>query len=65
MNLERHSIEAFNYTALPVRVLFEFGTMAKAADEFFALGGKRAFVVSDLHHMSGAAARLIRVSRKI
>ena len=51
--------EAFQYTALPARVLFGFGTIAKVADELVALGRKRAFVLSDPHHATAAAARLM------
>jgi maleylacetate reductase len=53
-------MEAFQYTALPVRVVFGFGTLSKVSEELFAFGGKRAFVVSDPHHANGAAARLMR-----
>jgi maleylacetate reductase len=54
-------MEAFQYTALPARVLFGFGTIAKVAEELVSLGCKRAFVLSDPHHATAAAARLMRV----
>jgi maleylacetate reductase len=53
-------MEAFQYTALPVRVLFGFGTIEQVADELVSLGRKRAFVLSDPHHARTAAARLMR-----
>ena len=31
------NVEAFQYTALPARVLFGFGTIAKVADELVSL----------------------------
>src|SRR4051812_4147976 len=52
-------MEAFQYTALPARVLFGCGTLMKVADELVSLGCKRAFVLSDPHHATGAAARLM------
>ena len=52
-------MEAFQYTALPARVLFGFGTIDKVADELTSLGRKRAFVVCDPHHATAAAARLM------
>src|SRR6201982_3198196 len=54
-------MEAFQYTALPARAVFGFGTIAKVADELAALGRKRAFVLCDPHHATAAAARLMRV----
>jgi maleylacetate reductase len=54
-------MEAFQYTSLPARVLFGFGTIAKVGDELASLGCKRAFVLSDPHHATGAAARLMQV----
>src|SRR5246127_4507768 len=53
-------MEAFQYTALPVRVVFGFGTIDKVADELASLGRKKAFVLSDPHHATAAAARLMR-----
>jgi maleylacetate reductase len=53
-------MEAFQYTALPSRVLFGFGTVRKVADELISLGCKRAFGLSDPHHATSAAARLMR-----
>src|ERR1700692_3927068 len=61
MSLGGDGMEAFQYTALPARVLFGFGTIDKAADELASLGRKRAFVLSDPHHATAAAARLMRV----
>jgi maleylacetate reductase len=54
-------METFQYTSLPARVLFGFGTIAKVGDEMISLGCKRAFVLSDPHHATGAAARLMQV----
>jgi maleylacetate reductase len=48
----------FEYTALPARVVFGFGTLSRAADELRSLGCDRAFVLSDAHHANGAAASL-------
>jgi maleylacetate reductase len=61
MSLGENGLEAFQYTALPARILFGFGTIAKVADESVSLGCKRAFVLSDPHHATAAAARLMRV----
>jgi maleylacetate reductase len=60
MSSGENGVEAFQYTALPARVIFGFGTIAKVADELAALDCKRAFVVSDPHHATAAAARLMR-----
>ena len=60
MSLGASGIEAFQYTALPARVVFGFGTIEKVADELASLGRKRAFVLSDPHHAATAAARLMR-----
>lgn len=56
-----NNIDAFQYTALPARVVFGFGTIAKVADELASLDRKRAFVLSDPHHATVAAAGLMRV----
>ena len=53
-------MEAFEYSALPARVIFGFGTLPRVTEELVALGRKRAFVLSDPHHASAAAARLMR-----
>src|SRR6267142_1126592 len=53
-------MEAFEYSALPARVIFGFGTLPRVNEELAALGRKRAFVVSDPHHATAAAARLMR-----
>jgi maleylacetate reductase len=52
-------MEAFEFTALPARVVFGAGTLPRVADEMNALGRKRAFVLSDPHHATGGAARLM------
>jgi maleylacetate reductase len=57
-------MEAFEYTALPARVIFGSGTLPRIADEVAALGCKRAFVLSDPHHATAAAARLMDALRK-
>ncbi|WP_426440412.1 maleylacetate reductase [Bradyrhizobium genosp. P] len=59
MSLSENAMEAFQYTALPARVLFGFGTIAKVADELVSMGRKRAFVLTDPHHATAAAARLM------
>jgi maleylacetate reductase len=61
MSFRGNGMEPFQYTALPARVLFGFGTIANVADELAALGRKRAFVISDPHHEKEAAARLMAV----
>jgi maleylacetate reductase len=53
-------MQAFEYTALPARVVFGIGTLPRVADEMNALGRKRAFVLSDPHHASAGATRLMR-----
>jgi maleylacetate reductase len=60
MSLGGNGMDAFQYTALPARVVFGFGTIARVADELVSLGRKRAFVLSDPHHATAAAARLMR-----
>src|ERR1700730_13075575 len=60
MSLGGNGMETFQYTALPARVLFGFGTIAKVADELVSLGCKRAFVLSDPHHAAAGAERLMR-----
>src|ERR1700756_3468057 len=61
MNLGENGMEGFQYTAFPARVVFGFGTIEKVADELVSLGRKRAFVLSDPHHATAAAARLMIV----
>jgi len=51
-------IGPFQYTGSADRVVFGFGTLARVRDEVDALGRKRAFVVTDAHHSSGAAVAL-------
>lgn len=63
MSLGETGTDNFQYTALPARVLFGFGTIVKVADELDSLGRKRAFVLSDPHHATTAAARLMRPRR--
>jgi hypothetical protein len=60
MTLGENGMAAFQYTALPARVVFGFGTIAKVADELVSLGRKRAFVLSDPHHATAAAVRLTK-----
>src|SRR5882724_6121014 len=60
MKFRDMNMEAFEYSALPARVIFGFGTLPRAAGELHALGRKRAFVLSDPHHAAGGAARLMR-----
>ena len=50
-------MEAFEYSALPARVIFGFGTLPRVADEMAALGRKRAFV------LSGSSSRSRRLRR--
>jgi len=61
MSVGENRMDAFQYTGLPARVLFGFGTIAKVGDELASLGCRRAFVLSDPHHATGAAARLMQV----
>ena len=65
MNSQASGIEAFEYTALPARVIFGLGTLLRVTDEMNALGRKRAFVLSDPHHAAAAAARLMRALGKL
>jgi hypothetical protein len=58
MSLDENGMEAFEYTALPARVLFGFDIIARVPDELVSLGRKRAFVLSDPHHATAAAARI-------
>src|SRR6202161_3944479 len=58
-------MEAFEYSALPARVIFGFGTLPRAASELLALGRKRAFVLSDPHHAAAGAARLMHALGKL
>jgi maleylacetate reductase len=58
-------MEAFEYSALPARVVFGVGTLPRVADEMNGLGLTRAFVLSDPHHASGGAARLMRALDKL
>jgi alcohol dehydrogenase class IV len=55
MSFSGNGMELFQYTALPARGLFGFGTIAKVADELVSLGRKRAFVLSDPHHARGTS----------
>ena len=50
MSLDENGMESFQYTALPARVVFGFGTLEKVAGELGSLGRNRAFVLSDPHH---------------
>jgi alcohol dehydrogenase class IV len=58
-------MEAFEYSALPARVVFGVGTLPRVADEMNGLGLTRAFVLSDPHHAGGGAARLMRALDKL
>src|SRR6266403_6045049 len=60
MNCWASGMEAFEYTALPARVVFGVGTLPRVADEMNALGCKRALVLSDPHHASVGATRLMQ-----
>jgi maleylacetate reductase len=51
-------VEAFEYIPLAGRVVFGTGTIARVAAEVEALGCRRAFILSDLHHATGAALRV-------
>jgi maleylacetate reductase len=53
-------MDAFEYTQLPTRVVFGFGTLARVADEMGSIGCGRAFVLSDAHHVEGATAELLQ-----
>ena len=53
-------MEAFEYTALPARVVFGAGTLPRVADKMNAMGCKRALVLSDPHHASVGATRLMQ-----
>jgi len=53
-------MEAFEYTALPARVVFGVGTLPRVADKMNAMGCKRALVLSDPHHASVGATRLMQ-----
>jgi maleylacetate reductase len=61
MNLGGSGIESFEYTALPTRVRFGFGTLTTATDELLSLGCERAFVLSGSHRAGDGGARLMRV----
>jgi maleylacetate reductase len=54
-------VDSFEYTALPGRVIFGFGTLPRIADELRSLGCQRAFVLSGAHHANDAVARLKEV----
>ena len=54
-------MDAFEYTQLPSRVVFGYGTLARVADEMGLIGCGRAFVLSDAHHVKGATAKLLQV----
>ena len=50
---------AFEYSQLPARVVFGFGTIARIPDEVQTLGCRRVLVLCDPHHAADAAARVI------
>ena len=65
MSFWASDMDAFEYSALPARVIFGFGTLPRVTDELNALGRKRAFVLSDPHHATVAAARLMHALDKL
>jgi Iron-containing alcohol dehydrogenase len=65
MIFQASDMEAFEYTALPARVVFGVGTLPRVADEMTALECKRAFVLSDPHHAAAGAARLMDALGKL
>ena len=65
MNFQASGMEAFEYSALPARVIFGFGTLARVTSELLALDRKRAFVLSDPHHADVSATRLMRALGKL
>jgi maleylacetate reductase len=65
MKFGASDMEAFEYLALPARVIFGFGTLPRVTDELIALGRKRAFVLSDPHHAPAGATRLMRALGKL
>jgi len=52
-------MEAFEYTPLSGRVVFGHGTLAQIGKELALLGCSRAYILSDIHHVSTATARLL------
>lgn len=54
-------MEAFEFTALPGRIVFGRGTLGSIANEVARLGCSRAFVLSDAHHAQGAAAEIMQL----
>lgn len=50
---------AFEYSQLPARVVFGFGTIARIPDEVKTLGCRRVLVLCDPRHADNAAARVI------
>ena len=50
---------AFEYSQLPARVVFGFGTIARIPDEVQTLGCRRVLVLCDPHYAAEAAARVI------
>src|SRR3954447_10468578 len=65
MSFWASDMEAFEYSALPARVIFGFGTLPRVTGELNALGRKRAFVLSDPHHAAAGAARLMHALDKL
>lgn len=57
MNCWAIDMEPFEYTALPGRVIFGFGTPPRIADEMARKRRGRAFVPSDPRHAAAGAAR--------
>jgi maleylacetate reductase len=54
-------MDEFEYTSLPGRVVFGFGTLARVAGEIEALNCRRAMILCDRHHEPQAGARLRRL----
>lgn len=54
-------IPPFTYTALPARVVFGLGTIARVADEVRLLGGRRALVLSTPQQQDAAHALAARL----
>src|SRR5258708_34064712 len=50
---------AFEYSQLPARVVFGFGTLARIPDEVQTLGCRRVLLLCDPHHADNAAVRVI------
>ena len=49
-------MQPFVYTALPAKVIFGFGTLARVADEIRELGCRQALILSTPHQQAEARA---------